>query len=98
MAASYVVEECKRLQAENARLRAEVDRLRALMAGEDHILHCDDVGWAIQHPIACRPDLLSCPFNDALNLYMDGPPPEGIGRYVVTLDSDGAPSYKHITG
>lgn len=26
-----------------------------------HILQVDATGWGIQHPLACRPNLLSCP-------------------------------------
>lgn len=52
-----------------------------------HVVEFTDEGWAIQHPLACRDDMLGCQFhkyirNDAKHR---GEPPVAPGRYYVTL-------------
>ena len=60
---------------------------------EQHVLCIDDDGWALQHPTACLPDLLSC----ALHKRATGDPDAvwiavselGDGNYWAMLGTDG---------
>lgn len=57
-----------------------------------HVVEFRDDGWAIQHPDACRPNLLDCVIHDAvaheMSAYSGPGSPYLVGRYVVTLDAD----------
>jgi hypothetical protein len=48
--------------------------------GPTHIIEFTETGWTIQHPIACRPTLFTCPVNQAAQSNFTGPPP-ALGRY-----------------
>lgn len=51
-----------------------------------HVIELRDDGWTIQHPLACRPDLFSCPHNRAaLAIH-----PDRRGQYICTINSEGA--------
>ena len=52
-----------------------------------HIIDFDEQGWAIQHPVECRPQLLDCPVNRAM-MFVSRPPTEGEGRYYVSMDEE----------
>lgn len=58
---------------------------------EGHVVTVDtDGGWAIQHPLTCRPDLLACTVhlatNDLMALGPHGAHALGPGRYRVAWD------------
>lgn len=50
-----------------------------------HVVEFRDDGWTLKHPLACRPNLFECAFNDCA---IAGPPLK-LGRYAVTLGSSG---------
>lgn len=71
-----------------ASLQVEVERLRAALGEQRHIADIRDQGFGLQHPVECRPNLIDCPVNVALeSLHIDEVPVPG--RYIVTLDGDG---------
>lgn len=51
---------------------------------ELHIVEFTETEYALQHPRACRPDLLSCPYNIYLREYKDEPD-QAPGRYKMAL-------------
>jgi len=65
----------------------EVERLRAALGEQRHIVDVAETEFGLQHPVECRPDLLGCAVGKALNA-LDGPPMP-VGRYVVELGPDG---------
>lgn len=84
-------------RSDAAHCRAAGEHLAVLLAdagitdqllAQRHEVEFGEDGWAMQHPIGCRPDLLACDMDDWLReLDLDGPPPAGFGRYtVVKLD------------
>lgn len=72
-----------------------IDGLASYLASKGYI-HADSRhvadfsmdSFGLQHPAACRPDLLSCPVNRAFNA-LESSPVDDYGRYVVALDDDG---------
>ena len=46
-----------------------------------------DGSWSLQHPLACRPDLLSCPVQHALD--EQRPHIRASGRFHIWLDASG---------
>ena len=49
----------------------------------EHVVEFDAYGYGLQHPVACRPNLLRCPYNVHL-ASLDEPAREP-GRYVMTF-------------
>lgn len=58
-----------------------------------HIVTFDEVGYGLQHPPACRPNLLGCRYNRYLAYDLDEVP-ELPGRYVMTLSDTNVVSYE----
>lgn len=74
--------------------KAVIDAFRMLNPGpedREHYIDFDETGWAIQHPLACRPNLLDCGLHHAITLAAAGwdEPPRPPGRYIVTNDVSG---------
>lgn len=63
------IEDGSSLSDEEAGYTLIAAAIQALGAPPDeddrHVLQISANGWAIQHPLACRPDLLSCPVHQA---------------------------------
>lgn len=57
--------------------------------GPDHVVEIGPGDWTLQHPLACRPDLLACRFNAAMHRTFPEPPDVEPGRYAALLDEDG---------
>lgn len=73
-------------------LVAEVERLWEALGQTEHVISFTEDGWAIEHLVACRPDMTSCGLHQAAMVARedwDGPP-RPPGRYVVTLDVEGS--------
>lgn len=52
-----------------------------------HVAQLGPRGWAFQHPLACRPNLLACPFNDVAHRdWTEQPAP--LGTYRCDLKDD----------
>lgn len=71
------------------RLQARIEELEALMSPnyqyDQHIMEVEDDGtWAIQHPLACRPNLLDCEYTKNVNRFHPGL--NNAGRYEVEHD------------
>lgn len=68
-------------------LLAEVDRLKALVDDDRHIVEIREHDFSLQHPVDCRPDLIGCAVNQALNNtdWWDDQPTIEYGRHVVEL-------------
>lgn len=64
------------------RLIAELETYRR---DDQHIIDLRPDGWTIQHPMACRPDLFTCPVNHAAGDLDEMPALPGPGRYYCTL-------------
>ncbi|WP_431977609.1 hypothetical protein [Micromonospora haikouensis] len=76
-----------------AALVADRDRLAAQLAALDvgeqrHIVDLRAGGWTLQHPIACRPNLVDCPVNRAAERDLAAPAVVP-GRYVVEVNDLG---------
>jgi hypothetical protein len=75
----------------DASIRSIADRLaatvRVLLDSDEHVVDVRETAFGLMHPFKCRPDLLGCPLNQALNALPTAPADPG--RYFVTLD-DGA--------
>lgn len=88
----FRLDEVDRLSAELAEERAEIERLRGLVAaadefGDRHVIDMREDGYVIAHPLACRATgLFACLFNVAA---MELPGPPEIGKFAVTLDDAG---------
>lgn len=52
----------------------------ALVSG-DHYAEFTVTAWVVQHPLHCRPDMLSCVVSRRMQAEVDGPPEQGPGRY-----------------
>lgn len=63
-------------------------RIRELEAGIHVVEFTHDRGYALQHPPACRPDLLGCPVNLACR-HLDECPVDAPGRFHIDLDEHG---------
>lgn len=78
-----------------ALIKAAADHLRTFIGDVDHVIEFRITHWTLQHPLACRPDLLSCPFTDEVVHDMVGrhtaPAPPGL--YVLTLAEGGTPRF-----
>ena len=61
--------------------------LRLILDTDEHVVEVRDTDFGLMHPLKCRPDLLGCATNVALNA-LAGPPAEP-GRYSVSLDGKG---------
>jgi hypothetical protein len=70
---------------EPAMQRAVQAVLSALGDNPNHVAELGTTAYTIQHPLACRPDLLACPYSGAT---LEGPPTER-GRYRVVLGVEG---------
>lgn len=73
-------------------LRRRLDLVR--YGDRRHLIQFNDVGYVIQHPMACRPNLFACAFNHATRSYLDRCDDSdvesvGHGTYECTLDDDG---------
>lgn len=79
-----------------AAVRAEYDA-RYGAGNTEHLVNFTEDGWTIQHPLAEREhhDLFDCAWNTILH-DLDGPPPEGLGVYEATFDSDDVPVYRRV--
>ena len=69
---------------------AEMDRHYRL-SDDRHLVLLYDDGWVIQHPMACRPTLFTCPFNTEMTgRDFDDETPNGtyVGVLVPNLDGD----------
>ena len=56
------------------------------LLAQDHEVEFDDDGWALQHTIGCRPDLLACTMDDRMREEVGGPPEgyeDGVRRWRV---------------
>lgn len=62
-------------------------KITALLTRDVHVVDVGSTEFGLQHGFPCRPDLLGCPVNVALNC-LDGPPAP-VGRYHVWLDDAG---------
>lgn len=89
-------ENCHLLTAEFVRLTRElaeaqerVARVREFLDRDEHVVDIQRYGFGLQHGFPCRPDLLGCPVNRALEALDDSPHPID-GRYRIWLDQDGA--------
>lgn len=87
-------EEYAQLRDEIQRLTAERDRLEAQLVelGANQTEHTIDIqadGWTIKHPLACRPELFTCPVHNAAAAreFADVHPKPG--QYGVSLDETG---------
>ena len=90
-----ILDRATKAEAEVERLRAEVEALGGVIGEQRHIAEFREDGWGLQHPVECRPNLLDCPLNIAIQEdvdYYGGPPPEGLGRFVAVLGDEG-PEY-----
>lgn len=67
------------LAGQKAMERAVQAVLKALGDNPNHIADLGEDVYTIQHPLACRPDLLACPYSGAI---FENPPVER-GRYKV---------------
>ena len=56
--------------------------LAQLIGPDYHVVDVQPDGWAIQHPLACRPDLISCPVHRAAMAQWSDPPGP-VGRWRV---------------
>lgn len=54
----------------------------------EHIVDFTETGFVVQHPLACRPNLLACHYSDA---YFDGPLGDEPGSYRFRFNGDGEP-------
>lgn len=57
-----------------------------------HLIDIQDTGWAIRHPLVCRPAMFDCSVHLAVTAYYEATrkqPVSGPGIYRVTLDDDG---------
>lgn len=74
-----------------AGVRDLVDRLtatvRVLLDSEEHVVDVRPTEFGLMHPFKCRPDLLGCAVNLALNALPSAPADPG--RYLVTVDRSG---------
>lgn len=79
------------LACERHDCQATRDRLAELERsfGPDHIVDLGPGDWTMQHPLACRPDLLACPFNAAMHRTFPEPPDAAPGRYRAVMDEGG---------
>lgn len=72
----------RKLTAENGDLRDQLATLQGIEPG--HVIEIREDGWAIQHPLSCRPNLFDCTANqfamDSENL--------PLGRYRVMANGD----------
>lgn len=59
--------------------------------GGRHIVDFTPRAYGLQHPAACRPDLISCEYNRRLAAASE--PAMKPGRYVMTIDPDGDEAY-----
>lgn len=67
---------------------------------DGHVVELGETGWAIQHPLACRPNLLDCPTHRAVDTFMDARvgPPVDPGRYVVVVGAGGGVKFVRLAG
>lgn len=56
-----------------------------------HIVEFTATDYGLQHPLACRPNLIDCEYNR--RLASAGEPAMEPGRYVMTIDPDGDEAY-----
>jgi len=88
----------KELETENTRLHLEIAQLKGELAAykqsmdakpwhERHVVELREDGWAIQHPLSCRPDLLNCIANTAA-MTMEDLCHYPNGRYYCTVHND----------
>lgn len=49
-------------------------------AEDHHIVEFREQSWTMQHPLACRPNLFTCPVNELAEKTFMAPGP-GLGRY-----------------
>lgn len=75
------------LTAERDRLEAQLDDLGANQT--EHIIDIQADGWTIKHPLACRPELFTCPVHNAAVAREFADVHPGPGRYGVILDETG---------
>lgn len=64
-------------------IRQALEELLGLVSRKEHILATTDIDWSLQHPLACRPDMLACPVHKAMMAVADPPVPSG--RWIVRL-------------
>lgn len=62
-----------------------------------HVVEFRDSGWSMQHPLACRPNLLDCEIHSVVSHDMDKAtgPPAPLGRYYVRIE-EGEPVYTSV--
>lgn len=70
-------------EAERDRLNAQRDAVLALLAADVHVVELRKTTYGLQHGFPCRPHLLDCPVERALNALSGSP--AAPGRYRVAL-------------
>lgn len=83
----------ERLEAEKREAVSEGDRLAEALREDRHVVEFREDGWGLQHPVLCRPDLIGCPVNRALQALNH---PTVLGRFRVHLE-DGHLRYANYT-
>jgi hypothetical protein len=70
--------------------------LDVVMGTSRHILDLGEDGWSLQHPLACRDDLLNCDVHRTMEAYVHeyGPPGSPLGRYYVTVSFSIDPDFE----
>lgn len=82
-------------QERERELEEEIERLQELLGPEHHVFETNPSGWAIQHPPACRPDMLACPISQASMEFDEPPVPDG--RWRVEIDGHGDLQFAALT-
>jgi hypothetical protein len=77
-------------------LLSRVAVLESAIADPYHYITFDEHGWAIQHPLACRPHMLYCEVHKWMRKNTDGPPPPGLGIYRAVLHRTQRPTVELI--
>lgn len=60
---------------------------------EKHIVEFTKTGYALQHPLACRPNLLDCKYDFYLREFKDEPDKEPGRYYMLMIEHEGFEGY-----